>query len=115
MVFLVNLNATIEIKLGTAMQHLLVCAFKDNKQDWGRVQIPPDQEPNADTSAAPALAEASFVLLGWAFTTLEHLFVQKSLPVLLQQKPAWVTEELAAFGTYLFSESPDALNLSALV
>lgn len=114
MVFLVNLNATIEIKLGTAMQHLLVRAFKDNKQDWGRAQIPPDHEPNTDTSAALA-AEASFVLLGWAFTTLEHLFVQKSLPVLLQQKPAWVTEELAAFGTYLFSGSPDALNLSALM
>lgn len=46
------------------MQHLVVHAFKDNKQDWGRVQSPPDQEAHTDSSAAPELAEASFVLLG---------------------------------------------------
>jgi len=64
MVFLVTSTATIQIKLGTTMQHLLVHAFKNNKRDGGRLQSPPDQEARAGSSPAPALAEASFVLVG---------------------------------------------------
>lgn len=67
MVVLVTLTATIQIKLGTTMQRLLIHAFKDNKQNWCRVQSPPDQRAHTDSSTAPELAEVSFVWLGWAF------------------------------------------------